>query len=155
MAELRRRAARAASESRSGVTVSIKVPKELYRVLVELAEEYHRPISEIARQALSDGARKYRQFSTPGLNPFSPQPSRVYRPPVSSALDALALAARTTQGSSTVPEPLIEDDEETLTSMAEVMSKIPPGALFPQTFARKEPVEDTGIFEEESVEENN
>jgi hypothetical protein len=78
VAELRARAARVASQSRATISLTLKIPVDVYRALVELAEEYHQKISGVAIQALKDGVRKYKDFSDPTLpSPFrQPTPLR-------------------------------------------------------------------------------
>jgi len=131
----------------------------LYKALVELAEEYHQPISVIARQCLEDGARKYREFSTPGLNPFGRVPVSRSHPnllarPTGSLASRLSPVVRPVE-----PEP--SEEEEAIAGLenyAEQLSKLPPGLVLPsapplsETHAR---VEDTGIFDEEPSEETN
>jgi hypothetical protein len=157
LAELRKRARTAGATARTSVSLQVRASVELYKALVELAEEYHQPISVIARQCLEDGARKYRDFSTPGLNPFG-------RVPVSRSHPQL-LQRPSSLASRLAPTPVrnvVEPDEEDvevagLENYAEQLSKLPPGLVLPsapplsETHSR---TEDTGIFEEPSEETN-
>ncbi len=155
LAELRKRARTAGATARTSVSLQVRASVELYKALVELAEEYHQPISVIARQCLEDGARKYRDFSTPGLNPFGRVPVSRSHPQLLQR-PATSLAARFAPQPPRpgVPEPDEEDVEVAgLENYAEQLSKLPPGLVLPsapplsETHSR---VEDTGIFEEPS-----
>ena len=53
--------------------LTFKVDAELYEAVVDLAERYHAAVSEVARQCLVDGIRKYKDFSSPNSDsPFRP-----------------------------------------------------------------------------------
>lgn len=69
LSSLRARAKRAGSDSRVGVTVTTRISRGTFKDLVELAEEYRTPFTQMVRQCLEDGIRAYRtpsQRSGPG-----------------------------------------------------------------------------------------
>jgi hypothetical protein len=142
--KLKKRAAKASLDARAKISVTLRLPIEEYKALVELAEEYHSPVSDIARQCLSDGIRKYRDFSSPRRSNFinhSPMQALPHLAkntvPSNTAIERLHAAARA-QKPLLPPEAhvLVEPTEEELesslqTSIMENLAGIPPGALFP------------------------
>jgi len=151
--KLQDRAKKVAQKSKSVISLTLRIPVPLYEALIELAEEWHAPVSEVARQCLSDGARKYNDFAELRPGSFAPrtplqQVPGAGSPPIrraKSALDLLAERARRQAPPSPAPprelEPLPEADEEAeaLTSMIESMGDIPAGALLPFGGTRPNP----------------
>ena len=73
LAQLQERAKKANRASKARVDITIRVDVATYAALIELAEEYRVSMSDVARQCLSDGLRKYRDFASPYVdNPFRP-----------------------------------------------------------------------------------
>jgi hypothetical protein len=60
---LKQRAAKLNTNAKT-IAMNVSVPLELYRKLIELAEEHHRSIHAVAREALTNGARMYTEFIT-------------------------------------------------------------------------------------------
>ena len=111
------------------MAINIRVPVATYRALVELAEEYHQPVTVVTRQCIDDGIRKYKDFSSPGLNPFG-------RP-------AVARASAAVQHDRTILQRLqsaraVHEEEETTedvlaNTIENLATNFPIGALFPST----------------------
>jgi hypothetical protein len=106
---------------------------------VELAEEYHQPISVIARQCLEDGTRKYREFSVPGVGfanakrmaPVTRQIPGLLRDTPSNSLASRLRPPQALQG---VPVPDVDDTEEAVAGLekyAEVLAALPMGLVLP------------------------
>lgn len=73
LAQLQERAKKANKQSKARVDITIRIDVPIYAALIELAEEYHVSMADVARQCLADGARKYRDFSSPFVDsPFRP-----------------------------------------------------------------------------------
>lgn len=60
---LKQRAAKLNTNART-IALNVSVPLELYRTLIELAEEHHRSIHAVIREALGNGAKMYTDFVT-------------------------------------------------------------------------------------------
>jgi predicted transcriptional regulator len=140
--KLKRRAKKAAAAARASVPLSLRIPLPLYKALVELAEEYHQPISEIAKQCLTDGTRKYRDFQTARPAAFvnaSPLVARNYPQPqaqgdIIARLQANARSSRPVlpHSSHQAVTPTQEEMDTAVTeSIFEGLAGIPAGALMP------------------------
>jgi hypothetical protein len=137
LAELRRRARTAGAQARTSVSLQVRCSVELYKALVELAEEYHQPISVIARQCLEDGTRKYREFSVPGVG-FA---NAKRMAPVTRQIPGLlrdtppgSLASRLRPPSVSGLVPNVDDTEEAVAGLekyAEVLAALPMGLVLP------------------------
>lgn len=64
LAQLQERAKKANKASKARVDITIRIDVPVYAALIELAEEYHVSMADVARQCLADGARKYRDFNS-------------------------------------------------------------------------------------------
>jgi len=148
VAELRARARAAAAQSKSFIGINIRVGVDTYKALVELAEEYHQPVTVVTRQCIEDGIRKYRDFSDPSLNPFG-------RPAVGRAAAAVSrdtsILRKLQQARAQHEEEETEEDvlANTIDNLA---SNFPIGALFPSTPANSirplaEPADTTDVVE--------
>ena len=63
--QLKLRARKIQTKQRALLKIWTRVDVATYEAIVELAEEYSLSMSEVHRQALTDGLRKYRDFRTP------------------------------------------------------------------------------------------
>ena len=146
--KLQDRAKKAASSSKAQVPLTLRIPVKMYEALVELAEEWHAPVAEIARQCLQDGIRKYNDFADIRPTQFAPRTPMQANPGVSaapgnrskSALELMYERAKAKEASQTPapqrqqPDPTEDDLEaDQRTSIIESLQNIPPGALFPST----------------------
>jgi hypothetical protein len=77
VAALRKRASAAAAMAKTTVPIAGRISVDLYKAMVELAEEFHVPIIQVIRQCLTDGVRKYKDLP-PEFTPFQ-GPARVAR----------------------------------------------------------------------------
>jgi uncharacterized protein (DUF4415 family) len=72
LAQLQDRARKATAKARQRKpTVTIAMDEAVYEALIDLAETYNTRITEVARQCLDDGIRKYKDFNSPhSQSPF-------------------------------------------------------------------------------------
>lgn len=146
LAALRARAKKAGSDTRVGVAVTTRISKATYKDLVELAEEYRTPFTQMTRQCLEDGIRAYRTPTgqrNPNKGVFRAYPELVAQEALAalgdrspSRISALARRAK----ADAMAEPVAEQEEELVLPdyINKAMDKIPPGAMFPSAPALSE-----------------
>jgi hypothetical protein len=143
---LRKRADQAARRSRAGVNLTFRIPVPVYKRLIEMAEEQHTSVNQIAKECLVVGTGKYRDFAGGAVrDPFvRTTPLRAY--PDLSATEAgpragensvaARVKARRFEASKQFlpprdPEAPVPDDVSYL--LDEALARIPAGALLPST----------------------
>lgn len=145
LAALRERARKAGSDSRVGVAVTTRISKATYKDLVELAEEYRTPFTQMTRQCLEDGIRAYRT-PTGQRNP-SKGVLRAY-PELLNAENLPAMGERSPSRiaelsrrakADAMAQPLSEPEDVALPEyVTKILVNIPPGALLPSAPALSE-----------------
>jgi hypothetical protein len=125
VAELRKRASAAAAMAKTTVPIAGRISLDLYKAIVELAEEFHTPVIQVIRQCLTDGVRKYKDLP-PEFAPFA-SPSRTAA--TLRAAPSLLTRVRNTQAA--LEE--VSEEEEVVSQFEKLLenSEFPLGALTP------------------------
>ncbi len=156
LATLRARARKAGADSRVGIAVTTRISKATYKDLVELAEEYHTPFTQMTRQVIEDGIRAYRTPTNlrrapgqvfrdvPELLAANPLPALGDRSP--TRISDLARRAKADAMAAPVEPP----DEIVFPDYVDkAMAKIPPGAMLPSAPALSEMPDYSEVLEME------
>jgi len=141
LSALRARARKAGSDSRVGVAVTTRISRATFKDLVELAEEYRTPFTQMTRQCLEDGIRAYRAPSSRGpvLRRFPELVANESLPSIGSRSPSrIGELARRAKADAVV-QPIEEPEELELPDYVnKAMANIPPGAMLPSAPALSE-----------------